>query len=132
MSDRLKVLAQYLLPKQPLTRFAGRIADAEHGVLTQRLIGMFVSRYAVDMAEAENPAHREEEVGDLLFACANLARHLGVDPEVALRRANAKFERRFRGVEDALAARGRTPAESDLAEMDALWGEVKTRERVSD
>ncbi|UWQ20243.1 nucleoside triphosphate pyrophosphohydrolase [Jannaschia sp. W003] len=91
-----------------------------------------IAEEAREVAEAETLAHREEEVGDLLFACANLARHLGVDPEVALRRANAKFERRFRSIEDALAARGRTPAESDLAEMDALWGEVKTRERVSD
>jgi ATP diphosphatase len=60
---------------------------------------------------------------------ANVARHLGIDPENALRRANAKFERRFAAIESKLATRGRTPAESDLAEMDALWDEAKREER---
>jgi nucleoside triphosphate diphosphatase len=63
----------------------------------------------------------EDEIGDLLFAAVNLARHAGVDPESALRRANAKFERRFRAVEQALAAGGRQPAEASLAEMEDLW-----------
>jgi ATP diphosphatase len=71
----------------------------------------------------------EEELGDLLFVMANVARHLGIDPENALRRANAKFERRFAAIESKLATRGRTPAESDLAEMDALWDEAKREER---
>ena len=71
----------------------------------------------------------EEEYGDLLFVMTNLGRHLGLDPEAALRAANAKFTRRFEGVEAKLAARGKTPAESDLAEMDALWDEVKADER---
>ncbi|MFW8636148.1 nucleoside triphosphate pyrophosphohydrolase [Cribrihabitans pelagius] len=71
----------------------------------------------------------EEEFGDLLFVMANLGRHLGVEPEAALRRANAKFTRRFEGVETKLAARGKTPRDSDLAEMDALWDAVKTEER---
>jgi ATP diphosphatase len=69
------------------------------------------------------------EVGDLLFAAVNLARHLGVDPEEALRGTNAKFERRFAAIEAALAAEGRAPAEASLAEMDALWDEAKRRER---
>jgi ATP diphosphatase len=60
---------------------------------------------------------------------ANLARHMGVDPEAALRRANAKFTRRFRAIEAALAARGKTPADSDLAEMDALWDAAKAEEK---
>jgi nucleoside triphosphate diphosphatase len=72
----------------------------------------------------------EEEFGDLLFVIANLARHLGVDPEAALRAANAKFTRRFRRIEDWLAATGRTPADSDLAEMDALWNRAKAGERA--
>lgn len=71
----------------------------------------------------------EEEFGDLLFVMANLGRHLGVEPEAALRRANAKFTRRFEGVEARLAARGKTPKDSGLAEMDALWDEVKADER---
>ncbi len=70
-----------------------------------------------------------DEVGDLLFAAVNLARHLGVDPEAALRGTNAKFERRFRSIETALAAKGSNPAEATLDEMDALWNEAKRRER---
>lgn len=69
------------------------------------------------------------EVGDLLFAAVNLARHLGVDPEDALRGTNAKFERRFAAIEAALALEGREPAGASLAEMDALWNEAKRRER---
>ena len=72
----------------------------------------------------------EEEFGDLLFVVANLARHFGVDPEAALRRANAKFTRRFAAIEDSLAARGKTPAHSDLAEMDALWNAAKAAEKA--
>jgi ATP diphosphatase len=67
----------------------------------------------------------EEEIGDLLFAVANVCRHSGIDAEGALRAANVKFERRFRAVEGRLAAEGRGPADSDLAEMDRLWDEVK-------
>ena len=70
-----------------------------------------------------------EEFGDLMFVMANLARHLGVDPEAAVRATNAKFMRRFNAVEDALAAIGKTPAQSDLAEMDALWDQEKLREK---
>jgi len=69
-----------------------------------------------------------EEIGDLLFALVNVARLSGADAETALRRATLKFERRFRAVEAALAARGRTPAQSTLAEMDALWDAVKRDE----
>ena len=68
------------------------------------------------------------EVGDLLFAVANLARHLSVDPEGALRGANAKFERRFAYIETTLAARGQSLDAASLDEMDALWNEAKTRE----
>jgi ATP diphosphatase len=69
------------------------------------------------------------EVGDLLFVVANLARHLRVDPEAALRGANAKFERRFDHIETRLGAQGRAPEEVSLAEMDALWDEAKQGER---
>ena len=67
----------------------------------------------------------EEEFGDLLFVIANVARHLQLDPETALRSANAKFARRFHAIERKLAAGGRTPAQSTLAEMDRLWDEAK-------
>jgi ATP diphosphatase len=72
-----------------------------------------------------------EEVGDLLFVMANLARHLKVDPEAALRAANAKFARRFARIEDWLAEDRRSPAESDLAEMDALWNRAKAEDKAS-
>lgn len=70
-----------------------------------------------------------EEFGDLMFVMANLARHMNVDPEAALRAASAKFTRRFAYIEDRLAEAGRTPAGSDLTEMDALWNRAKAAER---
>lgn len=72
-----------------------------------------------------------EEMGDLLFVMANLARHMKVDPEAALRAANAKFTRRFARIEDWLAEAGKTPADSDLAEMDALWNRAKAEEKAA-
>jgi tetrapyrrole methylase family protein / MazG family protein len=78
---------------------------------------------------AADHAAVEEEIGDLLFVAVNLARKLGADPESALKAANRKFRRRFRAVEDGLRARGKTPAESSLPEMDALWDEAKRKER---
>ena len=76
-------------------------------------------------------AKAREELGDVLFVCANLARELDVDPEAALRTTNAKFVRRFRYIEGELAARGSSPEESDLAEMDALWDAAKVAERAA-
>jgi len=73
--------------------------------------------------------HIAEEIGDVLFVISNLARKLKVDPEQALRGTNAKFERRFRWVEAALRDRGKTPDQSNLAEMDALWNAAKRAER---
>ena len=67
----------------------------------------------------------EDELGDLLFACVNVARHLGHDPEAALRGATAKFRERFMGVERLAADRGIDLAAADLAALDALWDEVK-------
>ena len=73
----------------------------------------------------------EDELGDLLFVLANLARHLKIDPEAALRRTNAKFTRRFEAIEQKLAERGKRPNDSTLEEMDALWDEVKQEERAA-
>jgi nucleoside triphosphate diphosphatase len=70
------------------------------------------------------------EIGDLLFAVVNLARHLAVDPEAALRGTSAKFERRFGHIEARLAAEGRAPAGASLDEMEALWAEAKKNERA--
>jgi ATP diphosphatase len=69
------------------------------------------------------------EVGDLLFAAVNLARHLHADPEAMLRQTNRKFERRFASIESALAAKGKKPTDATLAEMDALWNEAKAEEK---
>ena len=77
---------------------------------------------ALDGGNADELA---EETGDLLFALVNLARHVGADPETALRGTNAKFERRFAYIEKALASTGRSLEEASLAEMDALWNEAK-------
>jgi ATP diphosphatase len=84
-------------------------------------------------AELESGARRaiEAEIGDLMFAVVNLARHLDIDTETALRATNLKFERRFAAIEDALATQGKTPAEATLAEMDALWNAAKATERES-
>lgn len=79
--------------------------------------------------EAGDLEKAKGEIGDVLFVVANLARTLDVDPEDAIRATNAKFVRRFGYVEAQLAARGKTPGQSDLAEMDALWDEAKAAER---
>jgi ATP diphosphatase len=90
-------------------------------------------REEIDEVEAELEAGDAErvagEVGDLLFAVANLARHLRVDPEAALRGANAKFERRFAHIESRLGEASRAPADATLDEMEALWSEAKQHER---
>jgi ATP diphosphatase len=92
-------------------------------------------REEADEIEADltrgNRAAAAAEIGDLLFAVVNLARHLDADPEATLRATNAKFERRFAAIERALAARGKTPQQATLAEMDALWDEAKAAESGS-
>jgi len=98
-----------------------------------------ISKIREELAETEHeitqnaPQERiSDEIGDLLFAVANLARKTGIDPEAALRGTNDKFTRRFHAIEAALKARGKTPAQSDLAEMDALWDEAKSAENAPD
>lgn len=93
-----------------------------------------LDKIAEEIAEmsAELPAGDKaritDELGDVLFAVVNLARHLDIDPEVALRGTNAKFERRFKFIERALRDTGRSPEDSTLEEMDALWRQAKTIE----
>ncbi|MEZ5755335.1 MAG: nucleoside triphosphate pyrophosphohydrolase [Paracoccaceae bacterium] len=92
-----------------------------------------IAEEAAELVEARErltAAEVEEEFGDLLFVMANLARHLEVDPEAALRAANAKFTRRFGRIEDWLAEAGRSPVDSDLAEMDTLWNRAKAEEKA--
>jgi ATP diphosphatase len=84
------------------------------------------------LTEADKPAHKDKtaaEVGDLLFAVVNLARHLNADPESILRATNRKFERRFASIERALAAQGKTPKDATLDEMDKLWDQAKAEEK---
>jgi ATP diphosphatase len=88
------------------------------------------AREVVEARETLGPDALEEEFGDLLFVLANVARHLGIDPEAALRGANAKFVRRFEGIEARLAEAGKKPHESDLEEMDALWDAIKAEEKA--
>lgn len=83
-------------------------------------------------AMSENDAGAiSEEIGDLLFVASNLARHLNVDPETALRAANGKFERRFRFIEQSLREQGRAMQDCVLDELDALWGEAKKLEKLT-
>lgn len=84
----------------------------------------------VEACESLGPEEVVEEFGDLMFVMANLARHMQVDPEAALRAANAKFTRRFEKIEAWLAEAGKTPAMSDLAEMDALWNRAKAEDKA--
>jgi ATP diphosphatase len=85
-----------------------------------------------ELAEAQandDPDAIEDEFADLLFVMANLGRHLKVDPEKALRRVNAKFERRFKAVESEITGQGRQMSDASLEEMDAIWTRVKTEEK---
>ena len=81
------------------------------------------------MDQGRDPDRLEDEVGDLLFVVVNLARHLKIDPESALRRTNAKFERRFRAMESKLAAEGKTAETQSLEALEELWQAVKREER---
>ncbi|HEY4264409.1 MAG TPA: nucleoside triphosphate pyrophosphohydrolase, partial [Micropepsaceae bacterium] len=87
------------------------------------------TRELAEAAQTGIPAKVAEEFGDLLFAMANLARHLKLDPEDALRAANTKFIRRFKMIEAGLKAKGRTPEDASLEEMEALWQDAKRAER---
>jgi ATP diphosphatase len=99
-------------------------------------MGPVFAKMKEELAELEQMASKgerariEEEFGDLLFVVANVARHLNVDPEAALRSANAKFVRRFRRIEQWLAEQGRAPRQSSLEEMDRLWERAKAEERA--
>ena len=88
------------------------------------------ARELVEARDRLTEAEVFEEFGDLLFVVANLARHLKIDPETALRAANSKFTRRFSAIESGLALRGKRPEDSDLAEMDALWNAAKAIEKA--
>ena len=88
-----------------------------------------IAELRAELAQADTERLRDE-IGDLLFAAVNLARQLGVDAESSLRESNAKFERRFGVIEDALRARGRRLEDASLDEMEALWRQAKAAERA--
>lgn len=85
-----------------------------------------------ELEAAPDRTARAEELGDLLFAIVNYARHLEIEPEVALAAANAKFRRRFRYIEERLAAETLRPGDVNLARLDALWNEAKRLEKSRD
>ena len=91
----------------------------------------FVPRNAISASKSDK-ARLQDAAGDLLFACVNLARHLDVDAEIALRGTNAKFDRRFRHVEDALERDGKSLKDADLDEMEAHWVDAKTAEKEAE
>ena len=94
--------------------------------LHEEIVELEAEVAAGDLAKAR------AELGDVLFVCANLARKLDIEPEDALRATNAKFTRRFAHIEKSLAERGKTPDQSDLAEMDALWDEARAADKIVD
>lgn len=112
-----------------LTRRAARVGfDWPDAAAVLNKLDEEVREVRAELPEAD-PARLADEVGDLLFVVANLARKLDLDPEVCLRGANAKFERRFNAVEAALATEGRMPSDATLEEMEALWTTAKAEER---
>jgi nucleoside triphosphate diphosphatase len=91
-------------------------------------IGEEVEELRAELEGPGSPARLEDELGDLLFAVVNLARHLEVDPDAALARTNRKFERRFRAIEQALADSGRSVRGTPLDQLEALWQQAKAAE----
>ncbi|MDX2204570.1 MAG: nucleoside triphosphate pyrophosphohydrolase [Hyphomicrobiaceae bacterium] len=133
-----QVLADVPLALPALTRAVKLQAKAARVGFDWPSLGPVLAKAREEMGELEDAiaagrigedAAIAEELGDLMFVMANVARHLKVDPETALRKANEKFVRRFSHIEAALALTGRTPEQSDLDEMDRLWTEAKARER---
>jgi ATP diphosphatase len=113
-----------------LTRRAARVGfDWPDAAAVLDKLGEETAELRAELDAGADPARLADELGDMLFVLANLARKLDLDPEACLRGANAKFERRFGAIEAALAAQGRSPAEASLAEMEAEWQAAKAAER---
>lgn len=124
--DGVSVALPGLTRAVKLTRRAARVGfdwPDIAGVLAKIEEEIAELRSEIEVGRA--PERMEDEVGDVLFSIANLARHLAVEPEAAIRRANRKFEERFHHVEARLRAEGRGPEDADLDELDRLWDEAK-------
>lgn len=132
---RPRVLADVPVTLPGLTRAVKLQAKAARVGFDWPNLGPVLDKVREELKELEeavedgSQADREAEFGDLMFVMANVARHLKIDPEAALRSANAKFTRRFSRIEDVLAESGRTPDQSNLEEMDTLWDRAKCEER---
>ena len=128
--DEVPVALPALTRALKLQRRAGTVGfdwNDPHAVIAK--IREEVDEFESELSGAAGDRDRlEGELGDILFAVANLARHLAIEPETALRRSNTKFVRRFRHIETELERRGRVPAEASLAEMEALWEDAKRGE----
>lgn len=139
LSDEQEVLKFWQKNKEDI--FKG-IPTALPALLAAKVIQERASRLGFDWDSSQGPLHKVieeaheieksvesekkfEELGDLLFACVNLARHLAIDPEDALRYANKKFVKRFRAVQEELKRRGKTIEDAGLEEMDKIWDELK-------
>ncbi len=96
----------------------------------EELRALLIEGAAPSEPDSRTTEDLEEEIGDLMFAVINLARHLAIDPERSLRRAGGKFEARFRAMEQELRARGRELRRAEFTELDALWESVKKRLRA--
>jgi MazG family protein len=127
--DGVSLALPALVRADKLQRRAARVGfDWPHvdGVLAK--LEEEIGELRAELASQGPPERVEAELGDLLFSCVNLARHLRVDPETALRHANARFEARFRRLEARLAAAGRPVAQASAAELDAAWEQAKAEE----
>lgn len=128
--DDVPLALPALVRAAKLQRRAARVGfDWPEAVQVLDKIVEEIAEIRAELGESASAERLSDEIGDLLFAAVNLARHLDVDGETALRHANAKFERRFRAIEDALRARGRRLEDVSLDEMEALWQEAKAEER---
>ena len=118
-----------LLRAEKIQKRAARVGFdwAETGPVIDKIEEELGELRAELAAGAIDQARLKDELGDVLFAIANLARHCKIEPEAALRATNDKFERRFRYIEQRLGEQGRKPAEASLDEMEALWQQAKTQ-----
>jgi uncharacterized protein YabN with tetrapyrrole methylase and pyrophosphatase domain len=118
-----------LLRAEKLGKRAARVGfDWPNAAAVLEKVREEVAEITAAISDQESEERIGQEIGDLLFAASQLARHYRLNPETALREANARFERRFRHVEAKLADKGRSPAEANMDELEALWGEAKKAE----